>query len=524
MAAYRFDHQAADLACAFIESLKHSTGKHSGEPFVLLPFQREIVRDIFGKVRKDGTRQIRKSYISIARKNGKTALIAAIVLYLLFCDGEPDALIVSASSTRDQAALVYKACKDYITQDAYLRSICAVKDSRKEIVNLLTGSSYRALSSDGSGAHGLNPSCVIFDELHAWLKPSAQELYDALTSGSGMRQQPLHISITTAGHEQSSLCFREYEYAKSVIAATIIDPSYAAWIFEVPQDADWRDRSLWKLANPALGQTVTLDFLEQEFAKAETSAFEEAKFRRLYLNQWVGSDVPFIRLEDWDANVFSVDRDSLKGEKCFIGLDLSSKIDITAAVAVFPREDGIFKVIPQFFIPAENLHKRALKDKVPYPDWVAAGHIITTPGNVVDFAFVRKYLNDMAKQYDVKEVVIDRWGAQLLSQQLQDDGLTVVGFGQGFASMSEPTKELLAQTLQRNIHHGGNPVLRWMVSSLSVASDPACNIKPIKPDTRKSSKRIDGCVALVMALGRAIVHRNVETPVSVYEERGVLVF
>lgn len=517
-----FDKEAADLACAFIESLTFGSGDFVGQPFKLLPFQRNIVREIFGRVREDGTRRIRKGFISTSRKQGKTELLAALCVLQLFCGSETSPEIYSASTTREQAALIFKAAKQMILNDPYLRSITSILDSKKQITNLLTNGFYRSLSSDGGAAHGLNPSMVVFDELHAWLKPSSIELYDALTSGSGARRQRLLISITTAGYDTTSICFREYKYAKGVLDGSIKDDTYFAFIAEVPQDADWTDRKLWPLASPALGQTVTMQFLEDEFVKAQSSPYEENKFRRLYLNQWTTAETLFITMDKWDASAGSFTLDELKGRKCFLALDLSTTTDVTAALAVFPFEDGTYKVLSHSFLPGEGLYERSTRDRVPYPQWAMEGLITTTEGNVVDYEAVRQHILKWKEDYQIKEIVLDRWGSQALQTQLTNDGFTVVPHGQGFASMSAPTKEMLSLILQKKLHHNGNPVLRWMNSCTTVAQDPSGNVKVVKPNRLRHASRVDNIVALVMALGRATV--SVAPKKSVYEERGILTF
>ena len=509
----KYDNEYSRRAVNFFErTLCHTKGQWAGRPFTLADWQRdELIIPLFGNVDATGRRNYRTAYIEVGRKNGKSEIAAGIALYLLLADGEEGAEIYGAACDREQASIVFNVAAEMVRRSPVLAKMCKIVDSRKTITVPSTGSFYRAIPADSAGAHGYNAHGIIFDELHN--QPN-RNLWDVLTTSTGARHQPLVFSITTAGFDRQSICWEQHEYAKKVLGGVVEDPRYFAWIRSVPEEADWQDEKNWYLANPALGDFRDIDEMRTFARRARETPALENTFRQLYLSQWTQSESRFIPLHKWDATAGVVDAEALKGRECYAGLDLASTTDIAAMVLVFPpRGDGdIFKVIPYFWIPQDSMVERERKDRVPYSAWVRAGHVFATPGNVIDHAFIRKTLNELADKFYIKEVAIDRWGAVQVVTQLMDDGFTMVQFGQGFASMSAPTKELLKLVLQERLHHGGHPVLRWMCDNLVVRRDPADNLKP---DKEKSSEKIDGMVALIMALDRAI-KQPTPGPLGVY--------
>jgi phage terminase large subunit-like protein len=297
-----FDARSVALDCAFIESLTLTKSTKSGrpEPFRLLPPHRKVVANLLGWKRPDGTRLYRRCYFSVARKNAKTQISAALGLDLLVLDDEASPEIYIAAKDRDQSGICFRAAADMVYAHEELRDVLKVVEYQKAITNPLNGGVLRALSSEGKGKHGLNPSTVIIDEFHVWGSPE-QELYDALTTGSGARRQPLTIIITTAGVDEYTLCGREYEYACRVRDGLIEDPTYLPLIYELPKDADWSDEDNWRIANPTLGDIVRVEYLREECAKAKNVPSEQTKFRRLNCNQWVNSTDIWIPLMQWDA-------------------------------------------------------------------------------------------------------------------------------------------------------------------------------------------------------------------------------
>jgi phage terminase large subunit-like protein len=495
-----FDAEEADRAVEFCSKyLSHVKGEWAGRPLVLEDWEREFVRNLFGWKRPDGTRKYRKAFLFIARKNGKTLLGAAIALYLLFADREAGAEIYSVAADRDQAAIMFDTAKGMVENNSALSTRC--ETYRRAIVVPSTGSAYHVLSADAPTKHGKNAHGVLFDELHA--QPN-RELYDVMKTSQGSRRQPLFLMFTTAGFDRKSVCYEEYEYAKKVRDGIIQDDTYLPVIYEADPDEDWTSPEVWRKANPNLGISPKIEFLEDECNRAKESPAYQNTFRRLYLNQWTEQETRWIDIEKWDQCDGRFNPEALRGQRCFIGLDLSSTTDITAEAILFPPDEleGVYRVLWRFWVPEENMRKRSLKDRVPYEAWSRDGFIEATEGNVVHQDFIKQQLIEDCETYDVQEIVYDRWNATKLITELMDEGLNCVPYGQGFQSMSAPTKEWEKLILGKQIAHNGNPVARWMMSNVAVRQDPAGNIKP---DKSKSTEKIDGIVAAIMALGRAMV-------------------
>jgi phage terminase large subunit-like protein len=518
-----FSEERAAKTVGFIQNrCRHTRGEYAGRRFKLAPWQRDgIIRPLFGTVNEHGLRQYRTAFVSRARKNGKSEEGTALALYLLCGDGERGAEVYSAAGDREQAAIVFNTAAQMVRLDPVLSKRCRVIDSTKRI--LYEDRVYRALSAEAYSKHGFNCHGIVFDELHT---QANRELWDVLTTGTRGRRQPLTYAITTAGYNRNSICYEIYDYAKQVLNGTVVDPSFFAYLSEVPENADWRDESLWKLANPGLGTReqiekgeafLDIEALRSDARKAEYVPAYQNTFRQLSLNQWVQQNSRWLDLAAWDA--CDTPLSELAGRECYAGLDLSSTTDITALVLAFKDKAGAIDILPFFWIPGDNMRERANRDRVSYPSWVAQGLVQSTEGNVIHYAAILKKLEELKKIYNVREVAFDRWGATKLSQDLTGAGFKMVEFGQGYASMSAPMKELLTLILSKRIRHGGNPVLRWMADCMEVKQDPARNIKPAKPDRGRSGKRIDGIVALVMAID--LITRNQKKP-SVYETRGFL--
>lgn len=506
------EREAANRALTFIRHLTHTKGEWAGRPFTLLPWQEELVTRVFGTLRPDGTRQYRRVFVAIAKKNGKSELAAAIALYLLLADREPAAEVVSAAADREQASIVFQTAVQMVRANPTLARRCRILDSTKRVVVPATSSVYRVVSAEAFTKHGFNLSGVVFDELHA--QPT-RELWDTLTEGSGAaRRQPLILALTTAGTDRHSIGYEVWEYALKVRDGLIDDPSFLPVIYAADEKDDWEDEATWRKANPSLGVTVKLEELREAYRRAkETPALQNA-FRRLRLNQWVSQESRWLDLADWRACAGVIDPESLRGRECFAGLDLSSTTDLTAFVLAFPLPGEQVAVLPFFWAPRETALRAEKRDRVPYTAWERAGAITLTPGDSVDYARVEADIKQLAATYRIREIAYDRWNASYLVQRLQEDGANVVPFGQGYASMSAPTKHLQALVLGRKLVHPAHPVLDWNADNLAVEQDAAGNLKPSK---KASRQRIDGMVALIMALGRLITR-----PSNVYEERGVL--
>ncbi len=513
-----YDKEKADYAVNFIQCLSHTKGLWSGKPFYLLSWQEQIIRDLFGIVKPNGYRQFNTAYIEIPKKNGKSELAAAVALLLTCGDFEQRAEVYGCAADRQQASIVFEVAADMVRMCPALNRRVKILTATKRIVYLPTNSFYQVLSAEAYSKHGFNIHGVVFDELHT--QPN-RKLFDVMTKGSGdARAQPLFFLITTAGTDIHSICYEQHQKAEDIIANRKIDPTFYPVIYGAQENDDWTSPEVWKKANPSLGHTIDIEKVEVACESARQTPQEENVFRQLRLNQWVKQSVRWMPMERWDQCDFAVDLKELEGRVCYGGLDLSSSTDITAFVLVFPPidEEDKYWVLPYFWIPEETMELRVRRDRVPYDLWHRQGFMQTTEGNVVHYGFIEKFIEDLGTQFNIREIAFDRWGAVQMVQNLEGMGFTVVPFGQGFKDMSPPTKELMKLVLERKIAHNAHPVLRWMFDNIFIRTDPAGNIKP---DKAKSTEKIDGAVATIMALDRAIRCGNA-TNQSVYDERGLL--
>ena len=513
-----YDKDAADYAVMFIESLCHTKGTWAGKPFELIDWQEQIIRDLFGVLKPNGYRQFNTAYIEIPKKQGKSELAAAVALLLLCGDGEERAEVYGCAADRNQAKIVFDVAVDMVRFCPALSKRVKILESQKKITYLPTNSSYQVLSADVANKHGFNTHGVIFDELHT--QPN-RKLFDVMLQGSGdARMQPLYFLITTAGNDTNSICYEVHQKAIDIAEGRKVDPTFYSVIYGAAEDEDWTDPKVWKKANPSLGITVGIDKVKVACESAKQNPGEENAFRQLRLNQWVKQSVRWMPMDKWDACAFPVSEDDLEGRICYGGLDLSSTTDITAFVLVFPPpdEEDKYYILPYFWIPEETLDLRVRRDHVPYDLWERQGTLMTTEGNVVHYGYIEKFIERLGEKFNIREIAFDRWGAVQMVQNLEGMGFTVVPFGQGFKDMSPPTKELMKLTLEQRIAHGGHPVLRWMMDNIFIRTDPAGNIKA---DKEKSTEKIDGAVAAIMALDRAIRCGN-DTSASVYDSRGIL--
>lgn len=510
-----FDEKKAERVVKFINNLKHTKGVWHGVPFDLLPWQDKIIRDVFGTVKDNGYRQYNTAYVEIPKKNGKSEIAAAIALYLTCADSEWGAEVYGCAADRQQASIVFDVAVDMVDQCPALKKRIKPIISQKRLVYTPLGSFYQVLSSEAFSKHGLNVHGVIFDELHA--QPN-RELFDVMTKGSGdARMQPLFFLITTAGTDRNSICYEVHQKADDILRGKKHDSTFYPVIYGIKDEDDWGLEKNWYKANPSLGHTIPIEKVRDAFNSAKENPAEENIFRQLRLNQWVKQSVRWMPMDIWEKCSFEVNPEKLKGRECYGGLDLSSTNDITAFVLVFPptANDDKYYVLPYFWIPEENLSLRVRRDHVPYDIWKKQGFLNTTEGNVIHYAFIEKFIEELGKKFNIKEIAFDRWGAVQMVQNIEGLGFTVVPFGQGYKDMSPPTKELMKLTLEQKIAHGGHPALSWMMDNIYVRTDPAGNIKP---DKEKSTEKIDGAVALIMALDRSIRHESKE---SVYEKRGM---
>lgn len=516
-----YDKANADRAVKFIENLRHTKAKWAGKRFWLLPWQETLVRDIFGTVKEDGTRQFRTAYVEICKKVGKSELAAAIALYLLYADNEPSAEVYGAAADRQQASIVFDVAKRMVELTPALLKRSKIMGATKRIVNYSNAGIYQVLSADVGNKHGFSVSGLVFDEIHN--QPN-RNLYDVLTKGSSdARANPLHFIITTAGNDRNSIAFELHTKALDILNGRREDPTFYPVVYGLADDEDWTDEKNWYKVNPSLGYTVEIDRLRDAFREAQQNPADEVTFRWLRLNQWVSSTVAWIPDQIYALGNEAIDMESLKGRECYGGLDLSSSGDITAFVLVFPPHNGKEKyvILPFFWVPQDTIPLRVRRTSVPYDKWQAQGYLMATEGNVIHYGFIEKFIDDLGKIYNIKEIAYDRWGAVEMTQALEGMGFTVVPFGQGFSSMSPPTKRFYELLMEGKMVHGAHPVLRWMAGNVVVDTDPAGNIKVTK---RRSPDKVDGIVAAIMALDRCIRHE--ENTGSVYDDpdRGLFVF
>lgn len=509
-----YDARAAGVAVDFFRLLTHSKGVWAGQRFTLQPWQQFIIGSLFGWKRADGTRRFRTGHVEVARKNGKTTLAAGVGLYLFLLDGEPGAEVYTAATKKEQAKLSHEEAKRMVRASPHLaRRVTVFRDN---LSFPATNSKFEPLAADSDSLDGLNVSGAILDELHAWRR---RDLWDVLETATGARRQPLTLVTTTAGYDRHSIWWERRELALKVLRGLVPDDSLFAYIATPDEGDDWADENCWIKANPSLGVTVRLEELREACQQAKDVPGKQPAFRRLRLDQPTEAAALWLDLAAWDRCAAAVDEQALAGRPCWGGLDLSATTDTSALCWLFPpeAEGEPCRLLLRYWLPGDDLHERCRRDGVPYDQWARAGLIELTPGNVIDYdAIERRVLAD-AERFQVRELAFDRYLANQLTLRLQDRGLKVVGFGQGFASMAAPARELEGLVTAGRLAHGGHPVLRWQAGCAAVRCDPAGNRKP---DKASSTARIDGLVAALMALGRSLVADRSET---VYAGRGVLV-
>ena len=515
-----YDKKKADRAVTFIENLCHTKGKWAGTPFWLLPWQEQLIRDIFGIVKPDGNRQFRTAFVEICKKVGKSELAAAVALYLLYADNEPSAEVYGAAADRQQASIVFDVAKQMVEMSPALMKRSKLMAATKRIVNYGNAGYYQVLSAEVGGKHGFSVSGLVFDEIHT--QPNRQ-LYDVLTKGSSdARQNPLHFIITTAGNDRHSIAFELHTKAVDILEGRRVDPTFYPVVYGLKDDEDWEDEANWYKVNPSLGYTVDIERLRYAYREAKQNPADEITFKWLRMNMWVSSTTSWIPDAIFMKGNEPIDMRLLEGRNCYAGLELSSTGDITALVLIFPPRNAEEKyiLVPYFWVPEETIPQRVKANSVPYDIWEKQGHLLATEGNVIHYDFIEKFTCDLGEKYHILEIAVDRWNAIHMIQNLEDAGFTMVPFGQGFASMSTPTKEFYRLLMEGQIVHAGHPVLRWMAGNVVIETDAAENIKVTKA---KSKEKIDGIVASIMALDRCLRNQG-EPQGSVYDERGLLVF
>ena len=508
---YHFDEQAADDVIFFIENLcTHVKGDLAGKPLILEEWQKEdIIKPIFGWKRPDETRRYRTAYIEVPRKNAKSTLCAAIQLYLLVADGEKGAEIYCAAAARDQVASVFDPCKEMVNQSSHLSSKLSV--FRNSITVNHSASFLKAISADAKTKHGFNASGVVIDELH--VQPD-RDLHDVLTTSVGSRRQPLVFMITTAGYNRTSICWEQHEYSRKIDEGIIKDDSFFGLIYSIDEGDDWEDEEVWKKANPGYGTIVKKDYFKEQYTKAKNEPSFLNTFKNLHLNIWTSSHSAWIPDHDYMKCDMGGDLEKLKGRRCVAGLDLGSTRDLTALVLLFPSEKDdkpYFDVVPFFWCAAETAETRGNKGGVDYLTWAEQKHLTLTPGNTTDYNFIKKEVSNIVEKYDLKIIGYDQFNSSQLIIDLIDEygsrDIEFRKFSQGVKDMSPPTIELERIVLEQRMDHYGHPILRWMFDNVMIFRDANDNIKLNK---KKATEKIDGVVALVMALGEYMTEDNFE--------------
>ncbi|MFN0055972.1 MAG: terminase large subunit [Planctomycetales bacterium] len=495
---YTFSELHAGRAVRFFETqLKYVEGAKAGKPFLLEPWQRQIVRDLFGWLREDGTRRYRLAYVEVPRKNGKSTFAAGIALYLLLADGEKRPQVYSCAGDRAQASIVFNAAREMVeTGGKFVRGKSLLRQYK--ILNTQDSGWYEATSAEGYTAHGRSPSGIIFDELHT--QPNRQ-LWDAMLSGRGAREQPLVIAITTAGHDRSSICWEMHQRSKAAIENPDGDPTFYGVIYGAEPDEDWTSEEVWRKANPNLGVSVSLEFLREECTAAQANPEHENVFRNLYLDQWTQQAIRWIQMAAWDACAEPLRLEDFEGCDCFAALDLASTRDVNALTMLF-RRDGTYYAFPVFWVPEDSHGDRTKQDRRQVINWAAKGLIRTTPGNVTDYQTIADDILELGERFTIRKLGYDPWGpARAFAQIIEASGFPVtdlVEFRQTIGNFTAPCKELIRLISSGQLRHGGDPVLRWMAENVAIRRDANDNIRP---DKENSADKIDGIVALIMALG-----------------------
>lgn len=518
---YYFDAEVGERTVEFIEHYcRHFEGEWAGQPLVLAEWQRDINRAVFGWKRAVGSRRFRTVYIEVARKGGKSTWAAGVGLYLTIADGEEGAQVYVTASKKDQAKIVWGAAAKMVKRSSTLQRFASAWKTGISCERM--GSTMLPLGANSETQDGFNAHAQLVDEMHAH---KDRHVYDVVATSMGTRRQPLNWIITTAGiFDPESIGWEFHERAIQVLDGVIEDDTFFAFIAAADPKDDWTSPETWALANPNLGIAPKLEYMAEQCERARTTPSFLNTFKRYHLNLWTQQREIWIPIENWDACTRIVDVESLKGKVCCGGLDLSSKADVTALVLAFPDGDWM-DFLYWFFCPEATIQKRSKDDRVPYDAWVRDGWMTATPGNVIDYTFIKSKVLEIAGIYELAELAYDPWSATQTATDLGENGITMVEFRQGYGSLSEPSKDFEALATDGRVGHatakGVNPVMRWMVSNAAVRHDPADNIKPDKSETKGSrgrKGRIDGVVASIMAQGRAQLHRD---DVSIYETQGI---
>ena len=490
---YRFDEGAAERVCRFVELLPHVKGPLAGTTIDLDPWQAFILTAVFGWLRSaTGTRRFRRAYIEVPRGNGKTTLSVGPALYMLAADKEGGAEVYSAARTRDQAKVAFSMAQLMCRKLPDIKKFLGVDVFAHRVVQQNSASFFEALSADADSLDGKNIHFGLIDELHAH---RSRDVYDALETGAGKRNQSLLWAITTAGSDKTGICYEQRSYVLNLLRGTAVDESYFGIVYTIDEGDAWDDPASWKKANPNYGVSVEPEHLEAMARKAGQSPASRAAFLTKHLDVWITADQALYDSRIWErCGDPTLQIEDFTGDECILAIDLASKTDIAATMKLFER-DGIYYVFPRFYLPEAAIEEGR---NASYRGWQIAGHLIETPGDIIDFDLIKDHVIEDSARHQVAEIDYDPWQATHLALQLQAQGASVVEYRQTVATMSEPTKELDALMRAGKIRHDGNPVLAWMIGNVVGHYDAKENVYPRK---ERPEHKIDGAIALIMALG-----------------------
>ena len=494
-----WDEGEARRNIGFFGLCRHWKGEWAGQPVVLEEWQDLlIIAPLFGWYREDGRRRFRSGYIEIPRKNGKTTLLAGVGLQGMVADGEQGAEVYAAAVKRDQAKILLSDTQNFVRQSPELRKLITIY--KHSLYCELLASKLEPLSADHNSMHGLNSHRNVIDELHSH---KTRDVWDVLKTSTGARRNPMTIGITTAGFDRSTICWEQHEYTRNILEGNIEDESHFGLICGIDQGDDYQDPDIWWKANPNLGVSISRDYLAEECSKAKASPSYENTVRRLLFDEWTEQAVRWLNMTVWDENAGNPKKISeLEGMPCWAGFDLATTRDLSALSLVFPHGNDRYSVLVKFWAPAEYETERQRDDKRQYMNWARDGWIDLTPGKVTDYGVIRQDINNLAKRYDIKEIAFDPRNAAYLAQQMhEEDRLPMVEFGQNSANFTEPTKMFDRLLSARHLQHFGNPVLRWNAGNAVKRVYPNGNEMP---DKGRSADKIDGVVATIMGLARAV--------------------
>ena len=493
---FSFSKAKATSVCQFIEYLPHVKGPLAKQEISLEPWQIFVLTTVFGWIKaSDGKRRFRRSYIEVPRGNGKSAMSSGIGLYMLAADGEMGAEVYSLATTRDQARIVFGDAQQMVRLSPDLRRHYGIEIAAHNINILAQGSKFEPLSAEGSTLDGLNIHLGIIDELHAH---KTRTVYDVVETGTGKRDQSLLWVITTAGSDRSGICYEVRGFVTKVLDGVIEDDSQFGVIYGLDDDDDWATEDSLKKANPNWGVSVRPEVVLPLMAKALQMASATNNFLTKHLNRWVNADTAWMDMKAWDRSKCELTLDDFAGEPCHIGLDLASKVDFAALILVFRRETEYYAFL-RSYLPENTIYRA---ENAQYQGWHNDGRIISTPGDVIDYSAIETDLIELNSRFQVQEIAYDPWQALQLSTRMTEQGLQMVEMRATVANFSEPMKQLQALVLSGKFKHDGDPVLAWMASNVVGHLDAKDNIYPRK---ERPENKIDGIVALIMAMGRAIV-------------------